>query len=279
MTRQQLARMLERLQQEGELTAEEAVAILDAFDAGVITSDDLPAVGQEARPDLTEELLLAILIGLAQFAGSDETAAAVTQALGAMDLGELRATYEATRDASDARLAANGRAIGSGSVSVADWHRQMAGDVTRFVAQSAMIGAGGLLTPDERAALQVDLDEQMGYLRRYAEQTAARNALAETGLDETAPYSEAQHENRTVQYATVGIAAFWNGWQSLPGEGLVIYYRSQDDDGTCSPCLDADLSGPYLPGNAPLPGVTCLANGKCRCILEPVTDPQLAAAL
>jgi len=54
-------------------------------------------------------------------------------------------------------------------------------------------------------------------------------------------------------------------------EGIVVH--------NCSPCLNADMSGPYLPENVPTPGVVCVANGWCRCVIEFERAPEIAATL
>ena len=280
MTRDQLIQTLERLQDEGAITEEEAALLLDAWDRGDLTADDLPLTGEDARPDITEALVLALLIALARFLqGTPQQGSAVQQRLADMGTAEKQTAYEAARDEREEAFRQATEDYKSGEITMREWHARMRDAIVAFGVEAAVIARGGPLLPEERGALQAEVDQQMGFLRRYADTAAVREALDEMEETETIALSEPQMQNRSSQYAYLGIAVFWSTIRQEQDDGMIARYISQDDGGTCIPCLDADMSGPYLPGNVPTPGVVCVANGRCRCVIEFERDPAIAATL
>jgi hypothetical protein len=280
MTREQLIATLERLQDEDAITQEEAALLLDAWDRDGLTEDDLSLTGEDARPDVTDALVLALLIALARFLdGTPRQSSAVSDRLAEMDTAEKQAAYEAARDEREQAFREATAEYKNGDITMREWHARMRDAVMAFGVEAAVIARGGPLLPEERGALQAEVDAQMGFLRRYADTAAVREALADMEGAETAPLSEPQMQNRSSQYAYLGIAVFWTSIAQEQRDGTIARYISQDDGGTCSPCLNADIGGPYLPENVPTPGVVCVANGRCRCTVEFEYAPEIAATL
>jgi len=280
MNREQLAETLGRLVREGTITQGDAALLLEAYDRGEISEEDLPLTGDEARQDITEELVLALLLALARLLPETEDAAvAIQQELESSTTLQRQRLYEDARDDYEERMAEATKAYKDGDITMREWHAEMRDAVVAFGVTAAIIARGGPLTAEERGALQADTDQQMGFLRRYADTAAVKEALDDIEDSEEVALSEGQMQNRSSQYAYLGIAAFWTATADEQDDGMIARYISQDDGGTCSPCLEADFGGPYLPENVPTPGVVCVANGRCRCVVEYEFAPEVAATL
>jgi hypothetical protein len=200
--------------------------------------------------------------------------------MGDMPPEEREELWNEARDEAEQQMDEITRQYKAGDVTLREWHEGMRDAVRDFAAEAAMIGHAGILTAEERGALQADLDEQMGFLRRYADTVAVRAGVDEMDETDTTEVSEGLMLNRSSQYAMLGVAAFWAALRDEEsGDGIIARYISQDDGGTCSPCLDADISSPYLPDTVPTPGVVCVANGKCRCRVEFEFNPTVYAQL
>lgn len=83
-------------------------------------------------------------------------------------------------------------------------------------------------------------------------------------------YSLAQIAARANSYLGDGWGAFFRGEEAnLSPNFWVVDYIARDDPITCTPCIQAQLGGPYLPGEGPFPGEVCFGRGACRCIRTP----------
>ena len=188
------------------------------------------------------------------------------------------------------------------------WHERMLDRVRRDLLQQARLGKGSPLTADELADLQEVMDDQSERLKRFADEIAARNELAdnaeevarrqlrdegedvtEEAVEELAEgfrdrrMTEDQIAARSRMYKGRGYRAFWEKAEESATGGrsdMIVRYRAQDDSATCIPCQTAEANSPYLAGSDhPYPGSVCLGGGHCRCSLDFQQAPETAAQL
>ena len=247
MTRAEFVAYLGRLVMDDEIDEDEAADLLRDFDAGRLKVD--PPVPPERMNVETDAAMLALALWAAREAGPGDTAKT-----------RLRDDY----DAEARRLA---EAQGKGKMSVADWQGMLWAAVTMHTLAQAMSGAGGPLSGATLAAIRQELATQGGYLSRFAD-VVARGVMIGAAL------SVAQIAARSVQYGAAGWAWHFKA-KPDPGRGWIEHYVSKDDPATCTPCLEAEEGGPYLPGEGPMPGDVCEGGGNCRC--ERVPDYDMAA--
>lgn len=173
----------------------------------------------------------------------------------------FRGDYEATMN----KLA---KGVSSGG-DVRAWHREMARENRAYIARMMTAGAGRALAEEEINEVNRLALNQGRFLKGFADSVSARRIL---GID----YSEKYIAARSRSYGGVGWAAWFKGNESVEGQGdgKVIKYIAVDDPRTCSPCHNAEIAGPYLPGASgiPYPGEVCLGHGHCRCRHEIVYD-------
>ena len=248
MDRKEFIRRLTLAEAEGIITPEESEDLLRRFDAGEITADMLPS-------SLGDLLDLVALLGVLNIAAS----------LLSLDfLSRIGVIGERIRLWESSLPPAGG--------GIRQWTRRMGEAVRQNLLELAELGAGRALTSAELRRLREALLTEYAHLDRFADQIAFRALLGR-------PMSKRQIRDRMRQYAGSGIGFFYTFLEEQLGDGYVIDYVSNDDGGTCTPCLTADLNSPYLPTQGPMPGVVCVAHGKCRCERTPRFDPIAAQAL
>ena len=140
------------------------------------------------------------------------------------------------------------------------------------------LGLGRPLTPAEEARLARLASAGARYVDGYGAALARQRA----GLEE--PDSPAQVAARLRRRLGGDVAgAFWRAEASTYGEGWVAHFRGYDAGPargrSCSPCLEAERGGPYLPSEAPIPAETCRGGGFCRHRLDFAYDPAAYARL
>src|SRR5690606_361862 len=109
----------------------------------------------------------------------------------------------------------------------------------------------------------------------FADEVAARRMLEMEGLGTA--MTEKQVAARARMYRGPARALFYEVGETREaeerGEGWVAEYEAVDDRGTCDPCTQAELNGPYLLARGPFPGSVCRGGGLCRCTREIVYGP------
>lgn len=333
MTRAEFERALTNLQTEGTISPEERSALLEAFDAGEITAEDLPLAPREGSAGLPEWLMLAAVLDMLLGSGAapqeerrrlaemaarlrlevasrgatgpllsshlNERSRRLLEAHSSSALGALPPATEET--ASGARQAGGrilgGLRFGRRSRLARDFadafHEEAERRTSRMLFSDrytdglrrwqvaaremvrddlmglAAMGKGAPLSAADLNRLGATWQEQQGYLQRFAEEIAAKEALGD-------PMSEKQVAARLKQYAGAGYSAYWREAMRDYGEGWVVRYHAVDDDGTCPPCHEAEEGSPYpATGPFPVPGnATCRGRGHCRCRLEPEENPS-----
>lgn len=153
---------------------------------------------------------------------------------------------------------------------ISTWQRKMRDTIAVYMVKQEQLALGRALTAVEEAGLQARFNRQAAYLQSFADQMMAQRILDETEL--MAEFTTKNVKQRARQYAGSGYASFYRVSEQGMEPGVVIEYFARDDGGTCSPCLEAQERGPYLPGEGPMPGDVCLGRGHCRCEREPVLD-------
>ncbi len=247
MTRAEFIAYLERLVMDEELDEDEAADMLRDFDAGRLKVD--PPLPPDRMNVDVEAAMLALALYLALNAGAGE---------------EARRRLRDDFDAEARRLAEQ---QGRGRLRVAEWQRMLWDAIQTHTLTQATAGARRSLTAEQIAALRDDLARQGGYLSRFAD-VVARGVMVGAAL------SVAAVAARSIQYGAAGWAWSFKA-RPDPGRGWIEHYISKDDPATCTPCLEAEEGGPYLPGDGPMPGDVCEGGGNCRC--ERVSDYDLAA--
>lgn len=136
------------------------------------------------------------------------------------------------------------------------------------------------------------------YLSRFADQVSAETLTASQKAQENATQAaqrdevkeatptasgptERQIAARARMYAGVGRAAYFRSVELKRGdeENILYRYESRDDGSTCGNCLEAERNSPYRFDTGPFPGQTCRGGGRCRCVREPIYDPDAYAEL
>lgn len=300
----------------GFLTAEEARGIFAAWESGAITDADLPQPPAEAAAlfalfvaALSGEAVRRISAAIATRAGDRlpaQQAATLVRAAAlrpvttggggggeppAVLLSDL-ATPGGRRPLADDLLDTMRAEVrrrtallyAAADESAAD--RRSRGDLRRWgvglrqaavedVATMARLGAGRALTTAEAQAVAAAAEAN----GRYVDGLSARIAAGRAGV--AAPVSEAQVRSWFIRTAA-GRAqgAYWQAASLAQDADTVAYFEGYDVGGLpCTPCLNAERGGPYLPAEAPLPGVVCLGGGHCHHYLRFEQDPATAARL
>lgn len=267
MNRDEFVDLLARLVADGALSEEGAADLIRRFDAGELDDWDMPLPLQEAirRPDdALAALALAVLLGVLPRRQLRRFSPIVGRELA----NNVQDVFVA-----QARLLA--RKLSSGQIRLADWQQDMARAVEINVRQQMLLATGReRLTARQTERLAGTVQEQTGYLSRFADEIALR-----AGTDK--PLSEAYIANRAQQYGGVGRGEFFESTEEAMqdagelGTGYVVDYISQDDPATCWRCLNHDRGSPYLPGTRhPWPARDCLGKDFCRCYLEYRYDPE-----
>lgn len=261
--------LLARLVADGEITEEQAAALLLALADG--TFDELiplpPFLRTYTTPgedDRSVDLLIAALGGglVAWLASRSARRTDGADLLMDQFAGEAE------------RLA---RSFSSGNLTVAQFQQRL-GQVTReLLLSESYLGAqsyGRMIGAVDQIMLT-----QSAYIQRFADQLALRRLNAATGGALNLPQFSASYlEQRIIQYSGPARSLFFRALEQFgAGEesdaGWVVRYVAVDDGGTCSPCRAA--VGVYLPGAGPYPGEICAGGGNCRCRRVPEYDPEM----
>lgn len=269
MTRSEFAEMVRRLYLAGKITAAQSANMQHGVKIGSIAIGSMPLPWKDLPGRLTPEefkdALFHAAVRLTPQAGKKlvstgsrakitNTPPEVEKFLRERLRNHLRGDYEGTM-----KQVAQGLAAGQ---DVRSWHKKMVLEQRAYIARQMTAGLG-------RALTEKDIEEvnrlgrlQNGYLQGFAAEVSARRIL---GND----FSQAYLVNRHLQYGGMGWGAWFRGNEiaEARGDGYVIIYDAQDDGRTCSPCREAAVNGPYLPGsdNVPYPGEVCRGHGLCRC--------------
>jgi hypothetical protein len=158
----------------------------------------------------------------------------------------------------EARVAALGRSVADGRISVAQWQNAMNTATTQHLIRQQALGAGTTRIDAETfARLDAEVRRQQAFISRFADHFTGRAATDE-------PLSAAAVSSRAKQYSGAGRALGARAQEADSGERW--QYIAVDDAGTCEPCLGAE--GIYDSGQGPYPGEICLGRGNCRCRRE-----------
>lgn len=274
MTRDEYLLLLAEAVERGAISEDDARQLLALFDAGQLDPSRLPlptgdALATMRTPVDADEgdgnealaalLLLLALLGMRRHWLGRHLDGETRRA--ARDV--LRVEWERTV----ARLARQLAATGD----VATWHAGMTAEIRRYYVRQMTAGLGRSLTAAELGQLEAVLEQQAGYLLRFASDAGHRLALGN-------PLGEGYLTQRSRMYG----GQAWSLWHqgNEAGEdqpGWVAQYSAQDDAGTCSPCSAAQ--GYYLPGTGPWPGEICDGGSNCRCERFLVYAPEIYRSL
>jgi hypothetical protein len=278
MERNELIDFLARLIADGVLDEEEAQDYIRQFDAGLLDDWQLPLAPAQAIPSddrgLIAALVLLLTAGRHQGPGGAQGGPPSRARLSprSVDLAQLR--FEGQM-----RLAAG--QFARGELTAQAWQATMNETLNRHLVAQALTGGGRRTLPAAMQRPVADaLRTQSAYLSRFVDVAVLRANLG-------SPFSPEYLASRAALYSGAGRDLYFRADETArlldgrAGVGVVLYFRSRDDRGTCSNCLDADRASPYLPGSRhPIPGSsTCQGYGNCRCRLEYVYDPAAYARL
>lgn len=307
-----LAVLVERYEQTGGrvgISQEEAGALVRLFDAGQIESGQLPLGFEEATRGEIVQLTAGraaetLATEAASMAVIDQTGVVPAIALNAPHDQQINIAHQAM-EVFDRDVRQLAQDVLEGSIRGRDWHSQMIVSLRQHLLQQAQLGKGAPLTPDELSEIQDLMREDARFLKRFADEVAVRNELAESAeeiaerrlqqegrevteeaVQELAeelrgrPMTEDEIAARARQYKANAYEEFWRkGEEQIDDADVVVDYVAVDDQNTCSPCYQAEQNGPYLPGQGVFPGEVCLGGGHCRCVRRRRTDAETAAEL
>jgi hypothetical protein len=260
---------LSRVQGRGDVSPLQADAIRKGWNADNPTS--LPLDESEAIQGMTDDALhSAALVLLALAPGGkkvkDASLQTALEMIAAWRLRQLMAAHEAAQDEFENDVMGFTR-----PGLITGWHRWMIALVIGHLAQQAILGNHGRLTPTDVDRLDRTARRETRYLLRFADDVALA-ALSGKPLSEKAIVS------RSEMYAGVGRAEFYQGIERHPElwprprteapdenlvDGWVAEFVALDDESTCDPCHDAQ--GFYPVSTGPFPGLVCLGRSRCRC--------------
>jgi hypothetical protein len=250
MTRAEYLQMLASAVEAGWITAAEASALRQQ------QPQELPLPLQEAIPTVTPEHAVLALVAVVTLLKLRNNPLVV--------LRSPPLTREQLRDRLQTVFQARARVMAL--LPVSQWHAAMRDGVRDHLLGQYALGLGRPLRAGDVAAVQADVQKQLAYLSRFADERAAK-ALAGR------PMSDAQVAVRSELYSGSGRAAYFRGAEQSYGVGWVHDYEAVDDRGTCTPCLAAEQGSPYLAGQGSYPGSVCLGRGHCRCVRVPRFSP------
>lgn len=280
MTRAEFAEMVRRLVGDGTITLLQASQLKHAIDIGEVAQAatslpwrDLP--GRLSKEEFKNALRSAAVFltpkggGTALLSSAEqavirkETPPEVKRILRERLRNHFRGDYEATMNGLAKKVSSGGN--------VRQWHEAMSRENRAYIARMMTAGTGRALAEGEINEVNRLALDQGRFLKGFADSVSARKIL---GID----YSEKYIAARSRSYGGVGWATWFKGNEIVEGvgDGKVIKYIAVDDPRTCSPCHDAEVAGPYLPGakGLPYPGEVCRGHGHCRCRHEIVFDME-----
>jgi len=251
MNREELVERLEMLVRVRIISIIEAQAIVELFDNGDITDEELPL----PYGDVGEFTKLLDFIGQRLFSFA---------LLGR----SFRSRIETSFDFIERHNSRAGEIVSRltrQDRGVRNWHRNMSETISVHLVEMATFGNGRILGRAQLTSLEPVMLEQASFLARFADELAFRRLIGR-------PMSQGRILDRSRQYASRGIEQFYRFMEGSYIRGVVVDYIPVDDGGTCFPCHSSGLEGPYLPGQGPFPGLICVAKGKCRCRRVPRFD-------
>lgn len=265
MDLQNLAVLLQQLIRRGDITVDEARAIMRLVAAGQVSDEQLPlppamAVGQPVTEEERSRSYLFVLLllgySLTPTGRLSQDQRRIAHERLTARLEELAATYAAAGAAGNVR----------------SWHADMQAAIRAAILRQAAAGSGTQAT--EPGIVDQEIRDQMSWLYYYAGAMAARLLIGR-------PMGAGYIAWRSRLYAGAPWAMFYRmqEWAGDNDAGWVVYYDAVDDRNTCSPCRQAEAGGPYLPGQGPMPGDVCEGGGACRCVRRAVYDPEAYRAL
>lgn len=245
------------------LTEQDASALLRKFDAGEIDQSMLPIPLDEAITSTTEDDAQKGILALT--------------VLGVVSNGVFKRLTESQQERTattlQERFAKEVRGFAYKSLEdLGGWQRSMSRTVQEHIIQQSLLGRLRPLSAEEIKTLDSVIRTQQAFASRFADEQASR-------LLQGNPFSVDYIGARSEQYNGEARAEFYRAKEGEAEEGTVFDYISVDDNGTCQPCLDAELASPYLAGDGAMPGDVCEGRGFCRCTREERFDPETAATL
>lgn len=260
MSRDRLIEYLARLVADGVITEAQALQYIRDFDAGELDEFELPLAPDELPEpdDNTAEIIAALLL----FLNRNE------QQLAAIPRQVEVAAINAVQDEFERIVRGLAGRYSTGLMSLPTWQAEMLTAMRQHTMQQMMVGSRStVLSPDQLTRLAEIMRSEGAFLSRFADQIAAQGL---TG----ALMSEAQIANRAALYGGVGRGEAFR-WGEAAGvqSGYVVDYVSRDDYRTCSACISAQMAGPYLPSQGPMPGQVCYGRSRCRCYRRLRYDP------
>ena len=254
MTRPELVAILADLVSRKAITLADAQAVLAAFDNGTLTDLPLLAPAEDDNRWIIALALLLLLLG--------------STTVGTLNAAQRTRAQELLRTQYETQVGTLAATVSAGGA-VAAWQAGMQTTIANYSRQMAVAGAGTLPKPAVRAAVDTELRGQWGFLAAFAVTLIAGKVMSEAAI-----------RSRAVLYGQTGVGSFWRGAQPAAGTGWITHYDALDDDGTCSPCSEAERNGPYIMGSDhPVPGSVCLGRGRCRCKLRYEFNPTVYARL
>lgn len=162
----------------------EAADLIQLYDGGALDPDHLPLpLGEATRGpqaqlsvDRAAETLAAEAASMATI---EQTGVVPAAALNAPQQSRNRIAQEAM-EVFDRDARALAQDVLSGDIRGRDWHSQMLVNLRQHLLQQAQLGKGAPLTPEEIAGLQEAMREEARFLKRFADEVAARNELADS---------------------------------------------------------------------------------------------------
>ncbi len=258
--RERLIDYLSRLVADGVITESEAVQLIRDYDAGELEEFELPLAPDElplAEPDdRTAEIAASLLLLL-----SRTELPSVPQPAQLAMINQVQDEFERVVRGLAGRYS-------TGLMSLPTWQVEMLAAMRQHTMQQMMVGSRNTaLAPSQLTRLEEIMRGEAAFLSRFADQIAAQ------GL-EGALMSESQIANRATLYGGVGRGEAFRWAESIgTSAGYVIDYVSRDDFRTCPACIGAQMAGPYLPSQGPMPGQVCYGRSRCRCFRRLRYDP------
>ena len=285
-THDRLLSTLAALVADGELSEEQAATILINWReiAGLDTMIPLPTAAGIVEEDDDRAAILVILVAV--LGARAATARRPEDVYRRLAPRYRRPVIDTIQDYHAEQAAALADDLAAGRISLSQWQaaaRRLNQTTIRTMAELG--SATGQIT-NYAAAIRTIQIEQAAYLQRFTEQIAAsRIAAARPDLFPAGArrLSFEQIAARHAMYSGPGRSLYFqlseDDEAGDDGAGWIVIYHARDDNRTCSPCHNAAMGSPYLPGLGPMPGDVCLGGGACRCSREMIYDPAEYARL
>jgi hypothetical protein len=307
MDRQVFLDYLERAVIEHFLTEQQAAQLLRRFDDGDLNEEDYPAPLNEVIQESSHDHMLSIWLTIASLAAmlgiaragkrdeiQDQYQARMRGLAVQMTRGELRIADWSTRSAVTtqdymlkmAMLGRRGPLDPQALDRVSQAVKEEQAYISRFMDDVAARRMRTDLAFDE-AGLRTVADKITEILDKIERDRSKLNEIAPAELLSDAEkafllderMSELQASARAALYGGSGRGLWFNEQEAGLDDGWIVDYIAVDDSGTCSPCHEAEIQGPYLPNQGPEVSEVCEGFGHCRCERVPRYDPEIARRL